>query len=80
MIIATVELKTKGILPVAEKEIFAAGYKQAPSTNGIKTVATNKAANGSGLKSKYWPLENGSVNIRIIPTDTISSKHGMRWT
>jgi hypothetical protein len=27
MITATVELKTKGILPIAEKEIFAAGYQ-----------------------------------------------------
>jgi hypothetical protein len=53
MITATVELKTKIILPFAEKAFFAARYKQAPSTNGIKIDATNKAANGSGLKSKY---------------------------
>ncbi len=53
MITATVELITKGILPLAEKEYFAAGYNQALSTNGIKIDATNKAASGLGLKSKY---------------------------
>ena len=48
MITATVELKTKGILPLAEKETLAAGYKKAPRTKGMKIDATNKAANGSG--------------------------------
>ena len=38
---------------------------------GIKMTASNSAENGSGLKSKYWPFENGKVNKRIMPIATI---------
>jgi hypothetical protein len=39
--------------------------------NGINIIASNIAENGSGLKSKYCPFENGNVNIRIISVETM---------
>jgi hypothetical protein len=74
MITATMKVKIKGILlQVGVEEILAAINKQMPSINGMETDAATKAANGLGLKSKYWPLENGRVNIKTIPTATIKN-------
>ena len=68
------EVKMKGILlPVEKEEILAETNKRMPSINGMETDAATKAASGLGLKSKYWPLEKGSVNIKTIPTATIKN-------
>ena len=68
IITAVIEVKIKGILEDEDIE-----NKQTLITKGIRIIAANIAVNGSGLKSKYWPFENGSVNIRIIPTATIKN-------
>ena len=74
MITATMEVKMKGILfLVGDEEILAAINKQMPSINGMETDAAIRATSGLGLKSKYWPLENGRVNIKTIPTATIKN-------
>ena len=46
--VATIEVKIKGILVDDDIE-----NKQRLITNGIRTIAANIAANGSGLKLKY---------------------------
>ena len=38
---------------------------------GIEIIAIKIAENGSGLKLKYCPFENGSVNRRTMSTATI---------
>jgi Tfp pilus assembly major pilin PilA len=69
---AIMEVSMKGILLllVEKAEIFAAMNKPKPIINGIKVAAATTAANGLGLKSKCCPLENGSVNIKTMPTPT----------
>lgn len=66
IITAVIKVKIKGIL---EEEDIA--VKQRLITKGIRIIAVNIAVNGSGLKLKYCPFENGRVNIRIISTATI---------
>jgi hypothetical protein len=74
MVTATMKVKIKGILLlVGNEEILIAINKQVPSINGMETDVATKAASGSGLKSKYCPLEKGSVNIKTIPTATIKN-------
>ncbi len=63
---AVIDVKIKGILQ--DKDIED---KQRLITNGITIIAVNIAVNGSGLKSKCCPFENGSVNMRVSPTATI---------
>jgi hypothetical protein len=66
IITAVIDVKIKGILHDDDIE-----DKQILITNGITIIAVNIAVNGSGLKSKCCPFENGSENIRISPTATI---------
>ena len=74
MITATMKVRIKGtLLLVADAEMLTAIYKQIPSINGIETDVATKAASGLGLKSKYCPLEKGSVNIKTTPTATIKN-------
>jgi hypothetical protein len=72
MITAIIEVSIKGILLllVEKAEIFTATNKHKPIIKGMKVDAAITAANGLGLKSKYCPLENGSVNIKTMPTPT----------
>ena len=62
IITAVINVKIKGILHDNDIE-----DKQILITNGITIIAVNIAVNGSGLKSKYCPFENGSEEHKNKP-------------
>ena len=61
-----IEVKVKGIFKDKDiEDVIVLIIK------GIKIIAIKIAENGSGLKLKYCPFENGRVNKKTISTATI---------